>query len=217
MRLDKVSIPSAPKKICVYVDGFNLYHAVDELKDNRLKWLNFYSLAKSFEKPGEKLNKVYFFTAVLTWNYDKQQRHRNFIAAQEALGVRVIEANFKKVSKFCHPMNRFCKNHEEKQTDVAIAVTLLEDAMRDEFDRAILVTADSDQMPLVTSVKRLFPDKWITLSAPPGRAHMARELGAVVHDRKPLSVGRLHAHRMPRDIYDQNGNKVASMPALYLD
>jgi uncharacterized LabA/DUF88 family protein len=217
MGVDKVSIGSGSKKLCVYVDGFNLYHAVDELKDNRLKWLNFYSLAKSFEKPGELLNKVYFFTAVLTWNYEKQQRHRNFIAAQKALGVEVIEANFKKVAKFCHPMGQFCKNHEEKQTDVAIAATLLADAFCEEMDRAILITADSDQIPLVTTMRRLFPDKWITLAAPPGRAHMARELGAVVHDRKPLNVGRLHAHRMPRDIFDANGNKVATMPALYLE
>lgn len=215
-RMGKVSTGEVAKKLCVYIDGFNLYHAVDELKDNRLKWLNFYSLAKSFERPGEILNSVYFFTAILTWNHEKQQRHKNFIAAQQALGVQVIEANFKKVSKFCHPQNRFCKNHEEKQTDVAIAVTLLEDAFKDDVDRAILITADSDQIPLVRSMKRLFPNKRITLSAPPGRAHMARELGAVVDDRKPLNIGRLHAHRMPRDIYDRRGNKVATMPALYL-
>jgi hypothetical protein len=41
------------KGVCVYIDGFNLYHAVADLKDHRLKWLNMRSLAVSFLKPNE--------------------------------------------------------------------------------------------------------------------------------------------------------------------
>jgi hypothetical protein len=79
----------------VYVDGFNLYHAVAAMNDQRLKWLNFYSLAESYLKPNETLIRVYFFTAILKWNPEKQKRHKNFIIAQEAVGVQVVEANFK--------------------------------------------------------------------------------------------------------------------------
>jgi uncharacterized LabA/DUF88 family protein len=211
-----MSTGGGQKKVCVYVDGFNLYHAVAVINDARLKWLNFRSLGESYIRPGEVLNKVYFFTAVLSWNRDKQQRHRNFIAAQRAVGVEIVEANFKKVRKFCNAMNQYCSNHEEKQTDVAIASTLLADAFEDQVDRAILITADSDQIPLVRTFRRLFPQRIVTLSAPPGRANMARELGDVVHERTPLTVGRLHAHRLPRDVLDADGNKVATMPALYL-
>jgi len=28
------------QRVSVYVDGFNLYHAIDDLKNNTLKWLN---------------------------------------------------------------------------------------------------------------------------------------------------------------------------------
>jgi uncharacterized LabA/DUF88 family protein len=201
----------------VYVDGFNLYHAVAAMNDQRLKWLNFYSLAESYLKPNETLIRVYFFTAILKWNPEKQKRHKNFIIAQEAVGVQVVEANFKKVDKHCKAFDRWCKHYEEKQTDVAIATTLLEDAINGDVDRAILITADSDQVPLVKIVKRLFPKLRITLSAPPGRAHLARELGDVVHNRLPLTPGRLHAHRLPRDVKNAKGKIVARMPALYQD
>lgn len=211
-----MSTQQTQKRLSVYIDRFNLYHAVAQMNDQSLKWLNFWSLGESFVKPDEKIERVYFFTAVLKWNRDKQIRHRNFIEAQKANGVRVVESKFRKASRFCYAKDGYCKNYEEKQTDVAIAVTLLEDAIKGRVDRAILITADSDQVPLVNTFKRLFPDKTVTLSAPPNRSQMARELGSVVDDRNPLTRGRLLAHRMPRDVFDADGNKVASMPALYL-
>lgn len=211
------SSTTLPRRVCVYIDGFNLYHAIAELNDHRLKWLNMRSLAASYVKPHEQLEKVYFFTAVLTWKADKQARHKNYMAAQRAVGVEVVESNFRRVRKFCFPHTRWCKNYEEKQTDVAIAAAILADAANDRFQRAVLMTADSDQIPLVKTLREVYPDKRITLSAPPGRADRARELGAVVHDRTPLTIGRLHAHRLPRDVLDENGSKVATMPAFYAD
>ena len=49
--------------------------------------------------------------------------------------------------------------------------------MNDVYDRAILVTADGDQVPLVKAVKKHFPKKTVTLAAPPARGGEARELG----------------------------------------
>lgn len=203
------------KKVCVYIDGFNLYHAIAIENDSRLKWLNFSSLAKSMLRPKEVLEDVYFFTAILKWEPDKQKRHRNFIAAQKAVGVTVIESNFKKVQKQCTIFERACPRYEEKQTDVAISTTIMADAIKNRLDRAILITADSDQVPLARRMSELFPNVAMTLSAPPGRQHQARELGDVIQDRVPLTLGRLHAHRLPRDVLDGQGRKVATMPAIY--
>lgn len=210
-----LSIDQTQKRVCVYVDGFNVYHAVAKSSDQTVKWLNYRSLAESFLKPGEMLQDVYFFTAVLKWEPAKQIRHRNFLAAQEAVGVRVVESNFKRVMKKCTVMDRNCPRYEEKQTDVQISTTLMADAILGRVDRAILITADSDQVPLARQMKALFPGIQLTLSAPPGRADQARELGDVITDRKPLTIGRLLAHRLPRDVYDAAGKKVATMPALY--
>ena len=44
------------KKVNVYIDGFNLYHAINALGDQRLKWINLRSLALSFVRPNERLN-----------------------------------------------------------------------------------------------------------------------------------------------------------------
>jgi uncharacterized LabA/DUF88 family protein len=211
-----LSIEDATKRVCVYVDRFNLYHAIATMNDDRLKWLNFRSLSNSMLRPGEVLEEVYFFTAILKWEPQKQARHRNFIAAQKAVGVTIVESNFKRVEKRCTIFDRKCPRYEEKQTDVAISTRILADAVKKRVHRVILITADSDQVPLARTMSEVFPDVQMTLSAPPGRADQARELGNEIRDRVPLTLGRLHAHRLPRDVHDESGTKVATMPALYL-
>lgn len=204
-------------KVSVYIDGFNLYHSIDESGRNDLKWISHKALAESFLAKGDELVRVVFFTAVLTWDHEKQKRHRNFIAAQKALGVEVIESNFKKATRHCKVMNRNCKRHEEKQTDVAIAVNMLEDALADACQRQVLISADSDQVPLFKKIREKKPLMELVLAAPPGRETEARELGALATKRSPLTFGRLATCRLPRNVHDANGNVVARMPALYLE
>lgn len=202
-------------KVSVYIDGFNLYHAIDESGKNELKWISHKALAESFLKKGDELVRVVFFTAVLTWDHQKQKRHRNFIAAQKAVGVEVIESNFKKATRHCKVMNRNCKRHEEKQTDVAIAVNMLEDAMIGACDRQVLISADSDQVPLFKKIRQIQPQMELVLAAPPGRETEARELGALATKRSPLTFGRFERCRLPRNVLDAKGKTVATMPALY--
>jgi uncharacterized LabA/DUF88 family protein len=212
-----LSIEIEKSQVCVYIDGFNLYHATCEYNDPSLKWLNFKSLANLLCRPHEILEEVYFFTAVATWDSEKEKRHRNFIKAQKAVGVTVIESKFKKSKKFCITSNQHCNRYEEKQTDVAIAVTLMSDAIKNRMSRAILITADSDQVPLAKTMKDIFPNIALTLSAPPGRSQMARELGDQIPDRKPLTLGRLHAHHLPQQVLDSRERLAASMPQFYLE
>ena len=54
-------------------------------------------------------------------------------------------------------------------TDVNIAVEILKDAYRDKFDVALLISADSDLVPPVKTVRELFPDKRVIIAFPPAR------------------------------------------------
>jgi uncharacterized LabA/DUF88 family protein len=161
------------------------------------------------------LRTVYFFTAILKWNPEKTARHQIYVNALRAVGVTVVESNFKKSRRHCRDTDRHCAFYEEKQTDVALAVTLVKDAFMDTFDRAILVTADSDQIPAVRLITDTFPQKRLTLMAPPGRLTSARELGGYIPDRRELTAGRLATSLLPRDVLGANGRKAAVMPANY--
>jgi uncharacterized LabA/DUF88 family protein len=210
-----MSMTEPQKKLAVYVDGFNLYHAIDALRKPHLKWLNLFTLGTRLLRDGEALAKVHFFTTVVDWNPAKQVRHETYLAALEAKGVIVTHGNFKRATRHCAEHDRHCQFREEKQTDVAIGIQIVRDAFKCAFDRMILLTADTDQIPAIEMVRREFPTKNITWLAPPGRMQQARELGSLISDRSELTAGLIQNCRLPRVVMDAASNIVCSMPNEY--
>ena len=200
-------------RVGCYIDGFNLYHAVDDLGDDRLKWVDLRSLAESYLTKGDILVRVAFFTALNTWNAEKRARHVNYITALEHTGVHVVLSKFDKVSRYCYQQDRYCDAREEKQTDVAIAVELMSDCYEAGIERVLLVTADSDQIPMVTRVRESFPDLIVYLIAPPKRLAVARDLGKCCSGISELTRGRLFQHLLPAEIRNQKGKLIATRPA----
>jgi len=50
-------------QVISFIDGFNLYHAINNLNQSHLKWLNLHSLSKTFIKSkSEILSKVFYFS-----------------------------------------------------------------------------------------------------------------------------------------------------------
>jgi uncharacterized LabA/DUF88 family protein len=202
------------KRVRVYIDGFNIYHAIDALQKPHLKWLNHRRLAESFLRRGEQLDEVNFFTAVLRWDAAKQRRHVNYLKALRAVDVRIHESRFTKVDRKCRAYGNTCPFHEEKQTDVGIAVKMVTDAMSGGVDRLVLLTADSDQIPTARFIGSL-PKTELTLMFPPNRGSQARDLGNHIPDRHEITPGRLGTCVFPRTVVDKRGKPVAFRPAIY--
>src|SRR5271154_442856 len=74
-------------RVACYVDGFNLYHAVSDLRRQHLKWLDIQGLAQSICRPGEILVKTAYFSAYATWLPAPYARHREYDAALKVTGV----------------------------------------------------------------------------------------------------------------------------------
>lgn len=49
--------------------------------------------------------------------------------------------------------------HEEKETDVAISIKILELLIRDEADAVMIVSGDTDLMPAIRAARSLYPTK----------------------------------------------------------
>lgn len=164
-------------KINAYIDGFNLYHALVNLKDNKVKWLDLHKLCQNFVKDGFELNKVYYFSALPTHlGADKINRHALYLKALQSAGVIPILGNFKKKIPVCKNCHKEYEAYEEKQSDINIAITMLKDAFNDDFDRAFLITADTDLVSTIKMIKKDFPNKSIILLPPPKRGKYAHEL-----------------------------------------
>jgi len=70
----------------------------------------------------------------------------------------------------CRNCGACWQTHEEKMTDVNMAVELVVDGFRDRYDTALLISGDSDLMSTVTRIRGLFPEKSVIVGFPPNRS-----------------------------------------------
>jgi len=192
-------------KICFFIDGFNLYHALDYFKHGanpfryrRYKWLNLHKLASLFVGRLDSLEEVIVFTAFATWDPAKVVRHKIFLRANESAGVKVVLGEFKRKEKRCTRCREKYLGYEQKQTDVNIAVQLFQYAYLDRYDRAVLLSGDTDLIPAIRAVRASFPHKKIGVMLPIGRS--SDDLVKQTDFKYKLREGHLASCRFPDQI-----------------
>ena len=196
------------KRVNAYIDGYNLYHAEVKLEDNRLKWVNLRALCQHFCDEGDILDKVYYFTSYAKHikcrkaNYVEPEhitRHKTYI--YDFLKDFGVEATF-------GFFNTFEGKTTEKQTDVNLALQLFEDAINDKYDKAILLSRDTDFIPAMDRVKKL--GKEVLLLLPP-KCSYPPKFYKVITNRKEIRESDLASHLLP---VKSKNNKM--MPKQYL-
>ncbi len=152
------------------VDGFNLYHALQDasvaLGGAGTKWLDLDSLCRSFLgdiRGGAELAGIDYFSALATFRESVDpggiDRHRLYIECLQSRGVRIHLGTFKQKRSLCLHCGRESPRPEEKGTDVALAVRLLDLFWTDACDAAVLVTGDNDLAPAIRVSRERFPSK----------------------------------------------------------
>ena len=183
------------KRVIAYIDGFNLYYGLRSKGWKRFYWLNLQKVAQHLLKPNQTLVVTKFFTAKMKSPPDKQRRQTTFL---EALGtlpdLHIYYGHYLADKITCRNCDHTYTTHHEKMTDVNIAVELLTDAFQDNFDVALLISADGDLVGPVKRVKQLFPHKRVIVVFPPKRhsnalknaSHVCLHLDRVVLARSVL-------------------------------
>ena len=159
------------KRVAFIIDGLNLYHSIERRPHwHGFKWLDLRALANAFIKPSsEVIVDVCFCTSSPTWNLNKLNRHNLLLKAYLDLGIRVVKGDIRKTKRDCRAtcLQEF-EDHEEKQTDINVAVEVLRGVMGGTCDKVFLVSGDSDQIPTVKFFHEKFPDKELVIVIPPG-------------------------------------------------
>lgn len=198
-----------------FIDGFNFYHALARLKRDELKWLNLRALMEQLISPkSEIVSAVHYFSAYPHWMPGKLIRHREYVRALEGVGVQAVIGRFKEKDGHCRACDHRWVRHEEKETDVNIALALLNEAYRNSFDRAYLVSRDSDLKPAVAMVRSQFPEKAVILVAPPQLGH-SQDMMAVATGKRKITIAQLERSLFGEIVVDSGGNVVARRPAEY--
>lgn len=169
-------------------------------------------LCSSFLGENQELCKVIYFTAS-PLDAEKSSRQSSFLNANKLLNDEKFEiVRGKYIEKpircpNCH--NNFMRP-EEKKTDVNISVRMIEDCINGNTDTLVLVSADSDLIPPLESIKRNFPEKSIKVYFPPSRYSRDIKDFLYLQRKKPTllekNVNRFEVAVMP-EVVEKDGKR----------
>lgn len=209
------------ERCIVYIDGYNFYYAIKRNPATipiHLGWCDFAALARRYMVPeGGSLERIKYFTAPVG-NYGvnggplggEALRQDRWLAALSSIKeLEVVEGYH--TGDVQAPRSR-----KEKETDVLIAISMVIDAARDRFDRAIVLTGDRDQRPAVRAVAIEFgkrADVWVSPNQEIGFWKAAEGYKGV--RIRPITRAMLEKSRLP-DAIEADG-RVIEAPKVWRD
>ncbi|HEX8197674.1 MAG TPA: NYN domain-containing protein [Pyrinomonadaceae bacterium] len=196
-------------KINIYVDGFNLYYGA--IKGTPFRWLDLLKMSQLLF-PIDIINKIKYFSARVSarpTDLDQPIRQSTYWRALQTIpNLEIIEGSFlvKPVMMPIANTNpqqyaRVIKT-EEKGSDVNLAVHLLNDGYKRDYELAVMVTNDSDLLEPMRIVKQ-------ELNLPVGLVNPHKNPSFVLRQHatfiKQLRKGVLQASQFPSSLTDRNG------------
>jgi hypothetical protein len=201
------------------VDGFNLYHSIREARRRAgvdCRWLDIRSLCESMLHTiggGAEVAQIDYFSA-LAHHLESSRpgtvtRHERYIEALRATGVMPHLGIFKPKDIRYHsrPCEVLLRRHEEKETDVAIAATIVEAASQGDCEALMVVSGDTDLLPAFKTARRLRPGLRLFCLFPPYRAN--RAFRSHVDADFKISPKQLPEHLLPNPVLAADGRAIA--------
>jgi len=191
-------------RLISYIDGFNLYYGLKSKGWERFLWLDIQALSRNLLRADQKLVHTKYFTSRINSPADKVKRQTTYLEAVSTLNDTSLY--FGKYLTNPHTCRRCGHEHmaaSEKMTDVNIAVELFQDAFQNAFDTAVLISADSDLVPPIAAVRRLFPEKRIIVACPPGR--FSRDLTSAANAFLNIGHGVIQSSQFPEEVISHSG------------
>lgn len=204
-------LPEEIKRAAFFIDGFNLYHAIDDLEMPHLKWVSYCDLARAMmPRRSEALVGVTWCTARHAGNSAKGDRHDVLCRAQflQTPSVEILKGHFVQDRSECRNCDDRWSKPVEKEGDINVAISLIRGAFKDEYDHAYLVTADTDQVATVRMFKREFPNKKLTVVFPAGREGSKHLIDASEKRTIKMTIAHLERAVMPQIVLKEGVGSV---------
>ena len=217
-----------PIRVAVYIDWFNFFHHMKKLYGKKYYWLDYKQLARQYIWHNEKIVKVEYFTAYFFPDTQWEWRHKTYVKALNLMWIQTIFWKYQEVTKkfvnnrnniqsfkynnfikilpkswqkFLLPNKIEYKNFEEKRTDVNVALHILEDWLLDVYDKAFVISWDSDISPSIKSVKKYTKSQskqFVLLMPPWAKAHTMEK---ACDEVKYITEEDLKNSMLPRQVW----------------
>jgi hypothetical protein len=205
------------RRTAFVVDGFNVYHSLRDasrdLGGTGTRWLDLRGLCASLLSQvggNAQVSSIHYFSALAEHLEPVKPgvitRHLEYIECLHSIGVEVELGHFKPKVLPCAGCGARTTRHEEKETDVAIAVRLIELADGDHCDAVALISGDSDLAPALRAVRRHSPNKPIHCFFPYGRG--SHDLRVLATRSFKIRKERYVAHQLPDPVKLPSGRMI---------
>ncbi len=133
------------ERVAIFIDGGNMFHAINAMKIK----INYKKLIDILKKD-RWLLRAYFYTGVPSGDLPKEireqlKKQQGFLNELQNLGIKVKTI----------PLKKTPEGYIEKGIDILIATDMISLAFKDGYDTAILVSGDSDFVPVVEKIQEL--------------------------------------------------------------
>jgi uncharacterized LabA/DUF88 family protein len=207
-------------RIIAYVDGFSVYYACyrgpTKIAYSRLKWLNYRALFEEMLSD-DRIVLVRVFTAIAPNPPDdpsQASRHDTYLRALRSIpGIEVHTGRFQKAKReaiLARPPTGVSASqtvyiYQEKKSDVPLASHLLMDAVEDRFDRAVILTNDTDFVVPIQLVRERL-GREVLVASPD--ATISGELRRAASAAWVLDRGLLFKCQLPNPVIDRDGREI---------
>ncbi|TCM46039.1 NYN domain-containing protein [Kribbella sp. VKM Ac-2568] len=207
--------------VAAYIDGFNLYYGMKSKYERKYLWLDLIKLVRHL-RPEDDVVRVRYFTTIVRGEPAASANQINYVDALRAYSGDLLDVQIGWFKKRTLSPCKLCGAHwhctcprrprtfEEKETDVALAVAMVEDAAAGLADLTLLISADSDFAPAVAAIKRIRPEHPVILAMPSGSLQPHKRFSDVGFFS--INETALRQSQLPERIYDPLNSKVRERP-----
>ena len=203
------------ERVIAYVDGLNRYFGMKESRWQRFYWLDIQALVRNLLKSHQELKAVNYFTARVSGGPSDPAKPRRQNTCLEALlahtQINIHYGHYLEREQKCFRCGNTWDCHEEKGTDVNIATRMLLDAFHDQFDAALLLSADSDLAGPVQVITQEFSPKRVVMAFPPNR-HSAM-LKKIATASFTINRAKLSRSQLPQEVRNSDGVTLRRPPS----
>jgi len=215
-------------RVVFLIDGFNMYHSLVDAHNTLgiyAKWLDLHSLCRSYIPLFGKdavLEEVHYFSAFAHHKNDASviKRHEAYKNCLEDAGVITHMGRFKARTTQCPlsgkiddgdpaiqcPLGGHFTRHDEKETDVAIAVKLCELVHKKRAEIIVLVTGDTDLTPAVRLCNEDSPKTTVLFAFPYKRSNA--ELKRLAPKSFEISIDAYKRHQFHNPMILSDGRQI---------
>lgn len=137
-------------KIAVFIDGSNFYSKLKELKIKHTSHFDYHGFISHLTKSIKSAYVGYYVGQV---RKEKNNPKSALLYANQQKLFAHLQANIPNVKIVRGHIQNYNDIYKEKGVDVRLALDLYSLAIEDKFDKAILISSDSDLIPAVRMVQ----------------------------------------------------------------